>query len=190
MTLSFGFCQEKFDANDSNNYQKQLNKEFADVLTSPLFTNDLAKFKTLGFYPITEKFCVLARIVKSKDEKPFEMLTSTKRRPLYIKYGEVSFVIDGNPFKLNVYQSVDYSSQKGHEDDLFLPFFDFTCGKESYIGGRYLDLIAPKNDTVLIDFNKAYNPYCAYNHNYSCPKVPLENDLYIEIFAGVKKFKD
>ncbi|HMK06529.1 MAG TPA: DUF1684 domain-containing protein, partial [Flavobacterium sp.] len=64
------------------------------------------------------------------------------------------------------------------------------CGKETYIGGRYIDMRFPKGDTVLIDFNTAYNPYCAYNHKYSCPIVPLENDLKIEILAGVKKFHD
>lgn len=188
--MSFGYCQHKFDANDSKKYQEQLNVEFADAKTSPLAPDDLAAFKTLDFYPITEKFCVIAKLIRTKDEKPFEMVTSTRRRPLYIKYGEVSFGIDGKTFTLKVYQSVDYSSQKGHEDDLFLPFFDLTCGKDSYIGGRYLDLIAPKDDKILIDFNKAYNPYCAYSHNYSCPKVPFENDLKIEIQAGVKKFED
>jgi uncharacterized protein (DUF1684 family) len=73
---------------------------------------------------------------------------------------------------------------------LFLPFSDLTCGKESYIGGRYIDLKIPTSDTILIDFNTAYNPYCAYNHKYSCPIVPLENDLPVAINAGVKKFHD
>jgi uncharacterized protein (DUF1684 family) len=65
-----------------------------------------------------------------------------------------------------------------------------TSGKESYIGGRYIDLQIPKSSTMILDFNTAYNPYCAYNHLYSCPIVPLENDLNVAIEAGVKKFHD
>jgi uncharacterized protein (DUF1684 family) len=118
------------------------------------------------------------------------MKTSTARLPEYIKYGELHFVIAGRKCKLNVYQNVELSKKPGYEDYLFLPFSDLTCGKESYIGGRYIDMRFPKYDTVLIDFNTAYNPYCAYNHKYSCPIVPLENDLAIEILAGVKKFHD
>jgi len=116
------------------------------------------------------------------------MKTSTKRLPEYVKYGELHFQIDGKKLKLNVYQNIELSKKPGHEDYLFLPFSDKTCGKGSYIGGRYIDMKIPKFDDVLLDFNTAYNPYCAYNHKYSCPIVPLENDLDIAITAGVKKF--
>ena len=97
---------------------------------------------------------------------------------------------DLKAFKLNVYQNVDLNKKTGYEDYLFLPFSDLTCGKESYIGGRYVDMKIQKGKIWTIDFNKAYNPYCAYNYEYSCPIVPLENDLDIEILAGVKKFHD
>ncbi len=118
------------------------------------------------------------------------MKTSTKRLPKYIKYGELEFVLEGKTFKLNLYQNIDLIKKEGYADYLFLPFSDLTCGKESYIGGRYIDLRIPKGKTITIDFNKAYNPYCAYNHQFSCPIVPLENDLAIEVLAGVKKFHD
>ena len=85
---------------------------------------------------------------------------------------------------------IDLIKKDGYKDYLFLPFSDLTCGKDSYIGGRYIDMRIPKSNTVLIDFNKAYNPYCAYSYKYSCPIVPLDNDLDIEILAGVKKFHD
>jgi uncharacterized protein (DUF1684 family) len=188
--FNFGFSQEKLDVATVEKFQKDLNTEFADAKTSPLTPEDLATFKYLDFYPINEKFFVTAKFIRTKDEKPFKMKTSTDRKPLFVKYGEAHFVIDGKSFQLNVYQDVEYSKKKGFEDDLFLPFFDLTCGKESYIGGRYLDLKAPKSDILFIDFNKAYNAYCAYSHRYSCPKVPLENDLNIEIKAGVMKFHD
>jgi uncharacterized protein (DUF1684 family) len=73
---------------------------------------------------------------------------------------------------------------------LFLPFLDNTNGDTTYGGGRYIDLRIPEGDTIEIDFNKAYNPYCAYNSRYSCPIVPRENYLDTNIEAGVKKFHD
>lgn len=188
--FNLGFAQEKFDVAAVEKFQKDLNTEYADVKNSPLMAEDLAVFKTLDFYPINEKFFVTAKFVRTENEKPFEMKTSTTRKPMYVKYGEAHFEIDGKPFQLNIYQNIELSKQEEYKDYLFLPFSDLTCGKESYIGGKYIDMKTPTVDTVVIDFNKAYNPLCAYNHKYSCPKVPLENDLKIEIKAGVKKFHD
>ena len=188
--FNFGFAQEKFDIAAVEKFQKDLNTEYADVKNSPLIAEDLAVFKTLDFYPINEKFFVTAKFVRTENEKPFEMKTSTTRKPMYVKYGEAHFEIDGKPFQLNIYQNIELSKQEEYKDYLFLPFSDLTCGKESYIGGKYIDMKTPTTDTIVIDFNMAYNPLCAYNHKYSCPKVPLENDLKIEIKAGVKKFHD
>lgn len=187
---SFGFSQEKFDWNVSKKYQQELNKEYATRESSPLLAEDFSTFKSLDFYPISEKYFVVAHLVKTPKEKPFKMKTSTDRKPVYLKYGEVHFELDGKKHKLNVYQSLEFSKNQKYKDDLFLPFFDETSGKESYIGGKYIDLKIPKGNTIAIDFNTSYNPYCAYSPNYSCPKVPLENDLKIAIRAGVKKFHD
>ncbi len=186
--LNFGFAQEKFDVAAVEKFQKDLNTSYIDDKTSPLTAEDLAVFKELEFYPINEKFFVTAKFIRTEKEKPFEMKTSTTRKPMYVKYGEAHFEIDGKPFQLNIYQNIELSKQDEYKDYLFLPFSDLTCGKESYIGGKYIDMKTPTGDTIVIDFNKAYNPLCAYNHKYSCPKVPLENDLKIEIKAGVKKF--
>ena len=188
--FNFGFAQEKFDLASVEKFQKDLNSEYADAKNSPLMAEDLAKFESLDFYPINEKFFVVAKFVRTKDEKPFEMKTSTDRKPMYVKYGEAHFVLDGKPFQLNIYQNIELSKKDEYKDYLFLPFSDLTCGKESYIGGKYIDMKTPNGDTIAIDFNKAYNPLCAYNYKYSCPKVPLENDLNIEIKAGVKKHHD
>ncbi|POY36827.1 hypothetical protein C3L50_14850 [Flavobacterium alvei] len=188
--FNLGFGQEKFDTAVVEKFQKDLNTEYADAKTSPLTAEDLKVFKTLDFYPISEKYFVTAKFIRTENEKPFEMKTSTSRRPLYVKYGEAHFTIDGKPFQLNIYQNIELSQNSAYKDYLFLPFFDLTCGKESYIGGKYIDLKIPQGDTIAIDFNMSYNPYCAYNHKYSCPKVPLENNLNIEIKAGVKKFHD
>ncbi|RKS02546.1 DUF1684 domain-containing protein [Flavobacterium sp. 102] len=171
-------------------FQETINKEYGNREESPLTEEDFKVFKGLDFYPINEKFIVEAKFTRTPNEKVFKMKTTGTRLPEYVKYGELVFNIDGKTFKLNLYQNIDLTKKEGYADYLFLPFSDLTCGKESYIGGRYIDMRIPKGDTLIIDFNKAYNPYCAYNHKYSCPIVPLGNDLDIEILAGVKKFHD
>ncbi len=174
----------------SKEFQDTLNKEYGNREESPLTDEDFKVFKGLDFFPINEKFIVEAQFKRTPDEKVFKMKTTGTRLPEYVKYGELTFAIDGKSFQLNLYQNIDLTKKEGYEDYLFLPFSDLTCGKESYLGGRYIDMRIPKSDTVTIDFNKAYNPYCAYNHKYSCPIVPLENDMDIEVLAGVKKFHD
>ena len=188
--FNFGFAQEKFDITSVEKFQKELNTYYSDAKTSPLMAEDLAKFESLDFFPINEKFFVVAKFIRTENAKPFEMKTSTDRKPMYVKYGEAHFVIDGKSLQLNIYKNIELSKKEEYKDYLFLPFSDMTSGKDSYIGGKYIDMKVPNGDTIAIDFNKAYNPLCAYNYKYSCPKVPLENDLKIEIKAGVKKFHD
>jgi len=185
-----GFSQQIFDKAVVEKFQKELNAEYADAKTSPLLPEDLAHFKALNFYPINEKAFVAAKFIRTENEKPFEMPTTGARRPLYVKYGEAHFEMEGKKFKLNIYRNIELSKKEEYKDHLFLPFSDLTSGKESYIGGKYIDLKIPSGNTIVIDFNLSYNPYCAYSYRYSCPKVPLENDLAIEIKAGVKKFHD
>ncbi|MCF6132231.1 DUF1684 domain-containing protein [Flavobacterium wongokense] len=171
-------------------FQQTINAEYANREESPLTEEDFKVFKGLDFYPISEKFIVEAQFKRTADEKVFKMKTTGTRLPEYVKYGELAFTIDGKAFTLNIYQNIELVKKAGFEDHLFLPFSDLSCGKETYIGGRYIDMRIPKGNSVTIDFNKAYNPYCAYNHKYSCPIVPLDNNLNIEILAGVKKFHD
>lgn len=188
LVFNWTYSQGKFNKNKAEKFQRTINAEYADAKTSPLMDDDLKTFKSLDFYPISGKYFVNAKLVKAKNEKAFEMKTSTSRKPKYIKYGTVFFTIDGAGLRLNVYQDVELSKSDKYKNHLFLPFSDLTCGKGSYIGGRYIDLEIPKGNRIEIDFNQSYNPYCAYNHKYSCPIVPLENDLNIAIRAGVKTF--
>jgi uncharacterized protein (DUF1684 family) len=190
LQFSLGFAQNQFSLSAVEKFQNELNAEYADSKTSPLLPDDLKVFKSLDFYPANEKFYMVAHFVRTANEQPFEMKTSTDRKPVYVKYGEAHFNIDGQFFKLNIYRNIELSKKEQYKDYLFLPFSDLTCGSESYIGGKYIDLKIPQGDTIVIDFNTSYNPYCAYSPKYSCPKVPLENDLKIEIRAGVKKFHD
>src|SRR5690606_21025371 len=121
-------------------------------------------------------------------EPIFEMPTTTERKPKYKKYGELTFVLLADTLKLSIYQNIGLITKPGYENYLFLPFKDLTNGKESYGGGRYLDLRIPQDSTLVLNFNLAYNPYCAYNHHYSCPIPPYENHLNVEIPVGVKAF--
>jgi len=180
----------KYDRLAVENFQKALNGEFASAKESPLEPSDRKNFTSLDFFPPDEKYFVIAELVRAENEKPFEMKTSTSRLPLYVKYGEIHFTLNGKPQKLSVYRSMELMKKPGYENHLFLPFSDATNGKETYIGGRYIDLRIPPANTIAVDFNQAYNPYCAYNHKYSCPAVPQENILDIPVYAGVKKFGD
>lgn len=187
-TFTFGQNQTGIEAVER--FQKELNADFASIEKSPLLKEDLAVFKSLDFFPFEPQLQIIADFVRTPNEKVFEMKTSTDRKPLYVKFGEAHFSINGKRLVLHIFQNIELSKKEEYKDYLFLPFSDVTSGKESYIGGRYIDLKIPTGNTILIDFNKAYNPYCAYNHKYSCPIVPMENDLPIAIQAGVKKFHD
>lgn len=188
LVFSFGFAQKKFSKTDAQKFQKKINSEYADPKTSPLLAKDLKTFKSLDFFPISETYFVNATLVKAKGGKVFEMKTSGNYTSKYIKYGTLNFKINGKDCKLAVYQSLELIVQEKYKNHLFLPFTDLTSGKQSYGGGRYIDLEIPKGNIIAIDFNQAYNPYCAYNYKYSCPLVPSENDLSVEIKAGVKNF--
>lgn len=192
LVLSFSFVQgqDVKVEESSKEFQDNLNYDYADKEKSPLTDEDFKTFKSLDFFPINENYIVNAQFVRTKKEKVFKMKTSTDRLPEYVKYGELQFVLDGIACKLNVYKNIALTQKPGYEDYLFLPFSDLSSGKETYIGGRYIDLRVQKGSTWKIDFNKAYNPYCAYNYKYSCPIVPLENDLNVSVLAGVKKFHD
>ncbi len=91
--------------------------------------------------------------------------------------------------KLTVYQNVDFKNSAEYDNTLFVPFNDNTNGLYTYGGGRYMDIEIPITDSMQLDFNEAYNPYCAYSSRWSCPLVPFENDLNVSIFAGEKQYK-
>jgi len=169
--------------------QKKLNEEYADPKKSPLTKEDLKTFKALDFYAVNTDYCVTAKFKRTPNEKPFYMATTTGRKAKYVKYGELSFTLNGKACKLDIFQSPDLMKIEEYKDYLFLPFTDITNGEGSYAGGRYIDMRLPKGDTMQIDFNAAYNPYCAYNHDYSCPIPPTQNNLDVAVKAGVKEYK-
>ena len=167
-------------------FQSHLNAEYSDPEKSPLTAKDLKNFKGHDFYPINKNLKVTARFERKENAVPFLMKTTTERLPTYEIYGVATFVFEDQTYRLNIYQSHRLRETEEYKNHLFLPFTDLTNGNETYGGGRFIDLEIPDGDAIIIDFNKAYNPYCAYNSKYSCPIPPKENELPIAIKAGVK----
>lgn len=147
----------------------------------------------LQFFEIDPAYRVIASFEKKENGQWFEMQTSGPMKKLFRIYGVVHFAINNTPLQLTIYQSQSLLQSPEYKTHLFLPFTDATSGKETYHGGRYIDLKMEdiQENHVIVDFNKAYNPYCAYvNGKYNCPIPPAENHLVIAIKAGEKNFKE
>jgi uncharacterized protein (DUF1684 family) len=170
-------------------FQNKLNEEFSNKDESPLTEEDLASFTKLDFFPIDSDYRVTAKLIFHKDSKPFKMATTTDRLPVYSLYATASFTLKGKAYQLEIYQNEKLTLTTEYEDYLFLPFTDNTNGETSYGGGRYIDLHIPESDEIIIDFNQAYNPYCAYNKKYSCPIPTKTNHLDLDVRAGVMAYK-
>ncbi len=141
----------------------------------------------LRFYPINEKFRVTASYAKPSNDKWFSMATSGPTKQIFRTYGMLTFTINDTVVRLPIYQSQDLLNNERYKNHLFLPFTDNTTGEETYSSGRYLDLEIGDiiNNRVVLDFNKAYNPYCAYvSDRYNCPIPPKANNLPVSIRAG------
>ena len=169
-------------------FQEELNAEFSDPETSPLSIEALRTFDGLPFFNPDTTYQVWARLERSPQALVFDMPTTTDRLARERRYGVLTFNLNGADFQLEVYQSPDLIMQEGMEDYLFLPFADRTNGETTYDSGRYMDLRIPAGDSILLDFNRAYNPYCAYNVKYSCPIVPEVNRIETEVQAGVRYY--
>ena len=173
-------------------YQQKLNSVFKDASKSPLLNKDLKSFKGLDFFPIDSSFIIKASLKRTPETEFYEMATNTDEKFYYREFGVLTFTIQSIKMQLTLYQSLEESENPLFEDYLFLPFTDETSGEISYGGGRYMDIYKSKintNDTIELNFNNTYNPYCAYNDSYSCPLTPRKNHLNIAVRAGIKDFK-
>lgn len=182
-------AQEKTPLLGETEWQREMNASFKDASESPLTEKGLKAFKGLDFFKFDSSYVVKARLKLTPESKPFEMKTTTDRKPIYRQYAIATFELNGATHQLNVYRNLSVVSKVGGADYLFIPFLDDTNGETTYGGGRYLNLDISKEEEVVIDFNKAYNPYCAYNKRYSCPIVPRVNYLETAVNAGVKAYK-
>ena len=191
IVIIFSFsCREEKRYQDVNltEYQRLVNNYFKDASVSPLKPKDLKNFQGLDFFEFDSIYVVKAKIEETKESLPFKMKTTTDIPADVRKYADLFFQISDKEFELSVYENLEYEGVEGYENYLFLPFLDETNEDETYGGGRYLDLFLNGTDSIIIDFNKAYNPKCVYDENFSCPIVPRKNFLNTRIEAGVKNF--
>ncbi|SOD91762.1 DUF1684 domain-containing protein [Spirosoma fluviale] len=142
------------------------------------------------FYAPDSSYRVTAAAERIPNAEPFEMPTYNGKTRPHVAYALLSFVLNGKKQQLTLYRNLNVIRMPEYRDYLFLPFKDATSGKETYGGGRYIDLRTGdiKDGRVTIDFNKAYNPYCAFQEGYPCPIPPKNNTLSVSIEAGEKAY--
>lgn len=160
----------------------QHNQDFKNPASSPLEKDSIATFTGLHHYAANEGWKIKSQFTLINSTEVLEMPTTTERIIKMAVYGKFDFMVNDTACTLLAYQ--DVSRRDG---TVFIPFLDQTNGFETYGGGRYMDVLIPTTDSAYLDFNTAYNPYCAYNAAYSCPIPPLENTLPVAILAGEKQ---
>jgi len=153
---------------------------FARDPHSPLTPEQKQGFSGLKYFPENEGLRLHVEVEKHPDQEQLQMQTSTGDVQTYTRFGQFKFDVDGEESALTIY---------ANEHGYFLPFVDALAGDETYGAGRYLEPEQQSNGEFLIDFNMAYNPYCAYNEAYSCPIPPAENRLKVAVRAGEMNFK-
>jgi len=158
-------------------FRNQKDEFFANDQHSPLTTGQRRDFKGLQYFPENPDLRLEVEVEELPEKDTIEMQTSTGLVQAYTRYGKFKFNIDGQEVELTL-----FSDPNG----FFLPFADSLAGKATYGAGRYLEPEPLSNGRLLVDFNYAYNPYCAYNDLFSCPLTPFENRLNVPIRAGEK----
>ena len=173
---------------EARHFIDEQNEEFRNPEESPLHDDSISGFHSLDYYPVDEKYIVQAKVKYLRKGREFEMQTTTDRKPMYRDHALIQFQLNGEEYVLHAYKNLKLSQQEEYKNYVFLPFNDHTNGIDTYGGGRYLDLELDGEKWIILNFNKSYNPYCAYNDRYSCPIPPEENKLELKIEAGVKKY--
>jgi uncharacterized protein (DUF1684 family) len=168
-------------------WRKERDAFFKNHQRSPLFPKDKKIFKALKYYPFNPQYAFsgkIERFIFHIDNPKYyaTFLTNKGLNKRYIRYGKFHFKLDGKENTIEIYKSI-------LSDMLFIPFKDKTNGKETYEGGRYIDAEILPGYQMVLDFNMAYHPSCAYNENFICALPPRENMLDIEIRAGERNSK-
>ena len=168
-----------------NSYEDSLNIFLKKYVADHEVVTGADKQK-MKFYPVQQQYRISAIFEKKENSKWFWMNTSGNTKQQYRVYGIIRFNVHDTTVALHIYQSRSLMSSEKYKELLFIPFTDLTSGRETYGGGRYIDLNIDDiiNNAYMIDFIKAYNPYCAYTTGYNCPIPPIENDLSVAIKAG------
>lgn len=166
--------------------QEKLVKFYLDSTNTPLARSERKDFTGIHHFPINLKYRVVAQLEKFALSDTVIFPTSSGKKKRYIKYAKANFKLDGKKHTLVLYRMADIKKPE-YAKLVFLPFTDLTSNNETYGGGRYIDLEITDADSITIDFNLCYQPYCAYSHNgWNCPIPPLENFVNAKIKAGVK----
>lgn len=177
------------DANEAEvlEFRRQKDEFYRSGAESPLGPEDKAQFKGLKYFSYDSNYRVRARFVPYPNPEQVPLATSRGIRVSYFKEGRFEFILAGKGHVLQAYRSVHGTHSEGY----FIPFKDATSGNESYANARYLDIEEnPGGESwYWLDFNRAYNPYCAYVEGYMCPYPPEENVLQVPILAGEKRYR-
>ncbi len=160
-------------------FRKQKDDFFQNSPQSPLTKEQKDDFEGLNYFPENDDLRFELEIDEFDDQDEVRIQTNTGEVQTYTRHGDVQFEVDGKPVSLTIYEN---------QNGFFLPFADALAGDETYGAGRYLDPHELPGGKLLLDFNMAYNPYCAYNENWSCPLTPPENRVDVPIRAGEKVF--
>jgi hypothetical protein len=163
-----------------DSFRAEKNEFFGHDLQSPLSAQQKGDFQGLNYFPENPDLRLEVKAEELPHKERIEMQTSTGDVQVYFRHSRFHFSVAGQAAELTIYEG-DYG--------FFLPFVDSLAGKETYPAGRYLEPEPLPGGRFLVDFNVAYNPYCAYNDHWSCPLTPFENRLKVPIRAGEKVFE-
>jgi hypothetical protein len=184
-SFSGGASDQDYIENIKN--ERLTKDEFMRSGSDSPFGEEKKNFKGLNYFPPDLKYRLSARLVPIKNKKMVVLPTSDNNEEKYLEYAFVEFELNSTPCKLLILEV----SEGNHRGTLFLAFADSTSSIDTYGAGRYLELRkTPGATSITLDFNEAYNPYCAYSNNFSCPFPPQENILQTAIRAGEKKYHD
>ncbi len=186
--IIYSFSNVKIEDTYASNIQEERenkNNEFKNAEDSPLLPNQKIKFQELEYYPVDKNYKVKAQFELNPIRETIRLSYTDGSEKLYLKYGTAYFQLNGKDQQVTVLKPTFFED----EEYLFLPFYDETSALETYGGGRYIDMDTDVGKTLTIDFNLAYNPYCAYNADYKCPLPPKENKITVPVNAGEKLFQ-
>ena len=182
MSLLCGSCTDKYQQKVIA-FREMKNEKFAHPSSSPFENENLKDFKGLVYFEVKPRYKVEAKLQKSLFPSYFSLFSDSSITQVHEEVGLLFFSLEGQDLTLKAYRS---SGQPKHQ--LFIPFKDLTNQSETYGGGRYVDAVLLNDSTVELDFNLAYNPYCAYNETFVCAAVPAANKLQVAVEAGEKRY--
>jgi len=162
-------------------FRKEKDEFFRQSPQSPLLPEQQASFTGLSYFPENPELRLSVEVNRFPEEQEVKIQTNTGDVQTYRRFGRFKFEVEGQPAELTIFEN---------ENGYFLPFADSLAGQETYGAGRYLEPERRADGRFEVDFNLAYNPYCAYNERWSCPITPPENRLKVPIRAGERNFKE